>query len=276
MNVTPTTPFLVAAYPAGATFGPRRLRDFELVWLLEGNAVYTRNEQVADAPEGAFVLCRPDATDAFRWDTRRRTRHAFFHFLLTGDLPGTWPALDTWPLVRTPANETDLLCTLFRHLLTWNRRGDIVQTQFLVDALLAAFVTGQSAATDVRRPDLPGPVARALAHIAATLDADPAAKLPLADLADAACVAPEYLCRLFTRTTGHSPAATVRRARLDRAVTLLTRTNYSITEIAAMTGFESPFHFSRCVKALYNHAPRDLRHAANEGTFTPMTHLLPH
>ena len=81
----------VATYPPGATFGPRRMRDYEFVWLLAGDAEYRRGSTRVAAPQGSLVLCRPGATDAFRWDAARRTAHGFFHFQIAS-FPPHWPA----------------------------------------------------------------------------------------------------------------------------------------------------------------------------------------
>jgi len=269
--------FSVATYPPGATFGPRVLRNWEFVWLLEGNAVYLRDNEEFDTPENAIVLCRPGATDAFRWDKTRRTRHAYFHFEMTGAFPPSWGDVDTWPHVRPAAPQNDdLLRPLFRHLLAWSGRGDTMQTQFIALGLLAAFVTGQTASGDahaVTATALPEPVARALAFIARRLDDDPSLPLPLAAIAQAACVTPEYLCRVFKRATGHSPSETVRLARLDRAATLLARSNYAVGEIATLCGFESQFHFARCFKTAWGQTPRAYRLSVALGNTVPLSLL---
>jgi AraC family transcriptional regulator len=268
--------FHIATYPAGATFGPRRLRDYEFVWIMEGNAVYRHNDVVVETPQDAIVLCRPPATDAFRWDTLRRTRHAYFHFLLDGTLPEEWPASNEWPLVRPAQNHPsgDLLRAVFQHLVAWSESGDTAQMRFLALSLLAGYVTGQTHSGERTEASLPKPVADAMAFIARRLDEDPTVKLPLCEIASVACVTPEYLCRLFKTAIGRTPAETVRLARLDRALTLLARTNYSIGQIATLTGFESPFHFSRRFAEVYGRSPRALRRAIAEGTYTPMTRLL--
>jgi AraC-like DNA-binding protein len=265
------TGFFVANYPAGATFGPRHLRDWEFVWVIEGDAQYRWNDVTADAPEGSVVLCRPDAIDFFRWDPRRRTRHAFFHFRIGGTLPGGWPPPEAWALVRDGRVSEDLLHPLFRHLLAWNGRADPAQTRFITLGLLSAFVTGQTQATDIPRDAQPDPVARVTAYIARRMDENPSVKISLGELAGVACVTPEHLCRVFKAATGRSPVETVRLARLDRALTLLARTNYSVAEVAALCGFENPFHFSRRFTAIYGQSPRAVRRAISEGRCTRPT-----
>lgn len=257
----------IAVYPPGASFGPRVMRDFEFVWMLEGDAHYERGDTTHDAPQGSLVLCRPGATDRFVWDAHRRTRHAFFHFAVH-QTPAHWPAPDQWPLVRLPDGE-DILRPLFRHLLAQGIDADPEQARLSVALALTAFVGGSLAAGDLARVPWPPAVERAWAFLHAQIEAQPDAEISLADMAEAACVTPAHLCRAFKAATGHSPAETVRRARLDRAATLLCRSNYSVGEVGALCGFASPYHFSRLFKAAFGHTPLAVRHAAQNGAAPP-------
>jgi AraC-like DNA-binding protein len=272
LKLTPPTATGVATYPPGATYGPRAMRDYEFVWIIEGDVQYQRGEQTVGAPAGSIVLCRPGETDFFRWDPKRSTRHAFFHFNILR-LPHRWPLSDNWPLARlTPAG--DILRPMFRHLLTWAAAGDAGLCQLTMKHMLTAFVLGQIETREVPRDLLPAPVERALAYVEKTFERDSAAAITLDDLAGAADVTPEHLCRLFSASTGRSPAETVRCARLDRAALLLARSNYSIQEVAAMCGFSSPFHFSRRFKQAYGQSPRALRQSVREGGAPPTPRLL--
>lgn len=265
-------PFAVATYPPGASFGPRALRNWEFVWMLEGDAVYTRGDQTVDAPTGSLILCRPGATDFFRWDPGHSTRHAYFHFDLGGEFPQAWPAPNDWPLVRNPTSDGDLLRPLFRNLMAWSKEGDLAQRQLIALGLVAAFVTGESGfgsgSAGASRTCYPEPVERGLAFIARQLDRSPEAPLSLGDIARAAFVTPEHLCRLFKTATGISPGETVRLLRLDRSVTLLCRSNFTVAEIATLCGFASPFHFSRRFKEAFGQSPRALRAAVASGEIT--------
>jgi len=257
LDVSLPTGWGVATYPPGASFGPRRMRDWEFVWLMQGDAEYQWGETVVAAPEGSVVLCRPGATDFFRWDPRRRTRHAFVHFQV-GRLPPAWPDWCDWPLVRE-GEEDDILRPLFRHLLTWADGGDPEQRRLTLMTMLTAFRTGQRATGSPAHEVWPPAVESVCAFIAARLDDDPAAALLLPALADQACVTPEHLCRLFKAALGHGPAEAVRRARLERAAVLLARSNYTVGEVAALYGFASPFHFSRAFKQALGYSPSERR-----------------
>lgn len=271
----------VATYPPGATFGPRRLREWEFVWMIESDAVYARAQDShaarVPAPAGSVLLCRPsdepagEVVDSFVWDARHRTRHAYFHFGLR-HLPGAdWPTLSAWPVVRA-ASPDDLLLTLFRHVLT--PHDDALSRDLAATLLLRSFVTGQGAMSQVPPDAPPEPVSRALTFLYAHLDADAQTPVTLQMLARAACVSPEHLCRTFKTATGHSPLETVRLARLDRAATLLARSNFSIGEVGRLCGFSSPFHFARAFRDAFGMTPREARTRVAQGELPPMPRLL--
>jgi AraC family transcriptional regulator len=271
LRVSRPTVIGVATYPPGATYGPRTLRDHEFVWMIEGDADYRWGDRTEPAPAGAIVLCRPGTQDFFRWDPSRRTRHGYFHFQIL-QAPAHWPPPDEWPLVRI-MQEGDVLRPLFRHLLTWHRQGDPLLAELAVMQMLAAFITGQLTAGDVPRDVLPDPVERVLRFIHQTLDEDSSRPLDLRDLAAAAAVSPEHLCRLFKDSLKLSPAQTVRLARLDRAAVLLARSNFSIARIAELCGFASQFHFSRRFRDAYGRSPRQLRQELLAGRTPPTPRL---
>lgn len=262
----------VATYPAGATFGPRATRDFEFVWVIEGDVEYSRDGMIVPAPPGSVLLCQPGGTDFFKWDEKRRTRHGYFHFKVLS-LPDSWPPMQEWPLIHPPV-DGDILRPLFRHLLTWADRGDPNLLAVTMAHMLASFVTGETAGRDVPQESLPEAVERALTYLHDSLEEDPSTSIHLADLAGAACVSPEHLCRLFKRSTGRSPVETVRLARLDRAAVLLARSNYTVAEISTVCGFSSPFHFSRRFKDAFGLSPRDLRKRLATGATPPTPRLL--
>jgi AraC-like DNA-binding protein len=262
----------IAIYPPGATFGPRKNVDFEFVWVIAGNVEYTSDGVTYPNPPGSIVLCRKGTTDFFRWDPKHRTKHAFIHFNIQRT-PADWPPIERWPMVVEP-EEGDTLRPLFQHMVSWSGKGDALLARLTVQHMLAAFVLNQSGTRELAPQALPEAVELALAHMQTRLEKDPTSPIVLEELADAAYVTPEHLCRLFRASTGKSPAETVRLARLDRAATMLARSNYSIAEIAELCGFASPFHFSRRFHQAFGQSPRAIRKRIQAGETPPLPRLL--
>ncbi len=252
----------VAVYPPGATFGPRRLPDFEFVWLLQGAAEwrYEQGGSVTLRPS-CLLLARPGMRDSFVWDRTKPTRHAYLHFRLAGELERL-PDPALWPVVRT-LPDGDPLRPLLRYLLDLgeDRSRDHQRTvQEVLLLLLTLFVLGP----------LPEPGGEPLPpHLGTLLEyvrhawSPPAPTRPLSlrELAAGACVSAGYLSRVFRRHYGTGPVAAFELLRLARAATLLARSNLSVAAVARDCGFANPYHFSRRFHRTYGQPPGRYRRA---------------
>jgi AraC family transcriptional regulator len=74
----------VAVYPPGTTFEPRRLEDFEFVWLPQRTAEWRYDEGGIALGPSSLLLAWPGMTDSFLWARSRPTRHGYLHFRLDG------------------------------------------------------------------------------------------------------------------------------------------------------------------------------------------------
>lgn len=92
-----------------------------------------------------------------------------------------------------------------------------------------------------------------------TVDADLAATWTLKSLARELGVGQERLRRLCQKRYGESPAARLRRLRLDRAAALVTATDLSIAEIAQAVGYSDPESFATAFRRAHGRSPRSLR-----------------
>ncbi len=249
----------LALYPPGATFGPRRTKDYEFVWIINGDVVWEADGVKHDAPPGSFVLVRKGMHDSFRWDPMRQTRHAYFHFSLR--FRPTSLAESKWPLVvRMP--DGDIIRPLFRHMASLWKQGQTRQDPLIDGAaslLLRAFLAQKVETLGEGAAELPPAVERALSFVQKQWANGRLLSPPVDDLAKAAAVSTGHLCRLFKQSVGCGPIEALRMARLDRAATILSRSNMRIQEVAHSTGFENAFHFSRCFRTVYGLSPRDFR-----------------
>ena len=264
----------VTSNPPGATFGPRVLADHEFVWMVEGRARYRWRGREFDVPEGAVVLCRPtgEGVDAFDWDGRRTSRHAWVHFSVAS-VPAGFPDPAGWPTVRE-LGEADVWRPLYRHLRSLDALPPTPERNLLLRSALAqmlgTFVLGLAEAGPLPEPDWPEPVRLATRFYRAVLERDPSAPVTLADLARAAGVTRSSLCRAFRRAAGVSPLEAVRNHRLDKGLAMMTRSNEPVGDVASACGFATPFHFSRSFKATFGRSPSEARSMARAGRTPPL------
>ncbi|WP_206184979.1 helix-turn-helix domain-containing protein [Thermoactinospora rubra] len=105
----------------------------------------------------------------------------------------------------------------------------------------------------------PGEGDERVRRVLAIIAAEPGAPHSVASLARAVALSPSRLAHLFTAETGRTPMQAVRQARIRHAAGLLEVTDLDVGQVAAASGFVSPFHFSRAFKREYGLPPRDYR-----------------
>lgn len=267
----------VVQYQPGEVLGPRRLTDFEVVLMIEGQATYRAGDREYKISPGAVVLARPGTEESYLWNEDNRTRHAYFHLDIQS-VPLDWPRLSEWPVVREDTSTT--LAPMFRHILQralshrdWPAQPPGPSDCRFVEAFLDAFINrGQDQAVrDIR--DRPEPVRRALKWMREVLDEDPGRKVTLQDLSAAAHVSEKHLCRVFTKTLGFSPVRAFRLLRLQLALALLSRSNLTVKEVALRSGFDDPLYFSRCFSNTFGQSPRATRRLMRGGHPPPTSPL---
>jgi AraC-like DNA-binding protein len=73
------------------------------------------------------------------------------------------------------------------------------------------------------------------------------------------CMSNTVLHRKFRLYTGTTPNQFIRLVRLRRSVMLLRNSNYTIAEIANLTGFNQSHYFIKCFREVYNETPGSFR-----------------
>jgi len=86
--------------------------------------------------------------------------------------------------------------------------------------------------------------------------------LSVETVAAAQGVSASHLGALFQKSTGHSLYQTLIDLRLRRATELLTRTSFSIKQIATMTGWSNQLYFSAAYRRRHGHPPSAVRSAS--------------
>jgi AraC-like DNA-binding protein len=245
----------MSLYPPGSSFGPAPTRGYELVWIEEGGATVDSGGPALRLAPGSVLLTAPGVRITYRWDESTTTRHGYVVF-----------AADAVPVALSVVHELpegDVALALLRHLV-WldTQRPPLRHPQSATTAGLALLALSQSTlrATSSQEAHLPRVVSECLRSVREQWRTAGSWRTPpLASLAAAAAVTPEHLVRAFTREVGCGPVTALRAIRLQRSALLLRRSNHSVGQIAALCGFDNPFHYSRAFKAAYGVAPTAFR-----------------
>jgi AraC-like DNA-binding protein len=247
-----------ADYPAGATFGPRVLSDFELVWIVEGKVVWHADGIDHELGPSSVVLCRPGMHDAFDWDPRRRTRHGYVHFDLE-DPKGALPPRDQWITVRH-FPEDNVMLPLLRHTV-WLAQNE--QPVGLVRSALrhciAIFVLGTTGTEPHGQAGEHPILTHAFRFVFRQWRSGRIGDIPLDELVRVTKKSKGHVIRVFRQELGLTPHEALALLRLHRASTLLARTNMTVSDVAEQCGFDNPFHFSRRFHQLCGYPPRVFR-----------------
>lgn len=254
----------IAEYPAGASLGPRRMVDYELVWIMRGNVRYQYNNSTFEAPPGSIILSRPDVRERYEWDTQGITRHCYFHFGFK-TIPSAFGPPSRWPVIQTMPDD-DIVRPLFETLaiaLERSRSPSITWLK-LAETIVCALIVGPLQRQPVAMVGLPPPVRLAIDWATQALTVDCRQRIRLQDMARAGMVTPKHLCRLFRQAGCNGPMHTVLDLRLHRARSLLERTDFKLARIADICGFANAYHLSRRFTNRFGMPPRAARYRAAE------------
>lgn len=258
----------------------RIIFDHELVLFLKGKGRVTLGREIhAFAPHDLFLF-PPFVPHSITPDREGTIEHAAVHF----DLAPRFPSFARDPARRPPYGvriahglELPRRLTLspddgiereFLMLVrAWGRNtplSNLDAETWLLRILVQLFQKGPS------RPERPpadgslrnrARLERAIAFIRGHFSED----LSVADLARPSGLGPSRFSRLFREWTAYSPAEYLRRLRVEEAKKLLANVDLSIKEVAARTGFQDPYHFSKVFHELDGLSPSHYREALLAG-----------
>jgi AraC family transcriptional regulator len=275
-----TTFAQVATYPPGSTFGPRTLRDYELVWVLAGSAEWSSNQDMVDPVRGGsatrtlrpgtLMLARRGSRDSYEWSADRTSSHAFVHLALTDG--ASYPPEAIWPSTRSLADDVVLsgLCAYLLELAAIGSDAARQRSDQIVGLVVDIFLTGPIAA-DVAPPFDPR-ITELLEYVRAEWALRGMRIINNDSLAAHATMSVGHLSRLFRHAFGLGPSILLESARLVRAATTLQRTDLPIHAIASVTGFANEYHFSRRFSRAYSMPPGRYRRAGPSGDPFAITH----
>jgi AraC-like DNA-binding protein len=269
----------LAHYVRGAlSIAERIIFDHEFVLILTGAGELVLGRQVVPFAAYDLLFIPPFTAHSFVAVDRTAGEHIAVHFDLA---PGV-PALAESPNRRRPyvvrlthgleiptilslAPGHRVVRALHDLLREWSGDDPLARlavTHALTTVLLAVLRdTSRGAGVEGRDP-AHAALNRARAQRAISfIEEHLTERLAVADLAEVAGVSPSRFTVIFTEVTGYSPLQYLRNTRVEEARRLLGDLTLSIKEVAARTGFDDAYYFSRVFRQLDGLSPSEYRAA---------------
>jgi len=243
-------------YPKRGSFGPRIQTSLQLFYVYSGHArVFIDGARRHVGPEEITLLI-PDHVEFFRFAGNEKTHHGFCSAMnaeLSEKQRRDYQALSRcFPLSEKIRELTDWAKSLA------SRRDRPARSLYDQIARLIFYEFFNLAGYPKQEAPLPEAVTR-VETLINTQFADP---LNLSRMAQAACMTPTHLIRLFKQHLNITPVEYLWRVRTENGLKLLTETGLNIAEIAYRCGFSAPHHFTRRFKARYGAPPATYRKTA--------------
>jgi AraC-like DNA-binding protein len=257
----------IIRYPPGATYGPRINDNYEFIWIVRGNCRIEIDGRSYDSPPNSVFLLQPRQRIFFEWDKTQTTVQGYIQFTLQTPIPGLEEE-SAWPRQAVPDSDNDILLPLLNYLAGIRDEGDPALALLLEAGMLQAVITFVkhwtrfgTVALPERNPTL-SDLFRAINDL---LEGSNSRSITLKKLASRTSVTPEYLCRLTRKEMNTTPVELVYRLKIEKAASLLSRTDLPVKNIAELCGFENVYHFSRRFKSQTGVPPAHFRTLANLG-----------
>jgi len=133
---------------------------------------------------------------------------------------------------------------------------------------LAAHVARQIDGVSPTRPGISSRMVERVTRSVRAIDADPARRLTLRQLAAEAEVSPYHFLRTFEQLTAVTPHQYVRRARLRAAAVRLLQEPAQVIDVAFDSGFGDLSNFNRAFRGEFGMSPRAYRQAGRRRSIT--------
>jgi len=231
---------------------PRRIKDYEFVYVRSGFGEIMIDEKHISVCAGDFICFRPEIKHSLWLNQKPYMDFFLIHFSPMSD--ASKELIKQIP-DHVHFKESRWLETFMKRICEADRqkgylgnfRQEIILQQIICE-LLTRLHTEQNPMA-VKR------IGRVLGYI----HENPCREYRLEELLGVADIKKTLFLQSFREVTGTTPIQYITDVRLDMACDLLLETDLGVAQIGEQCGFSDPFYFSRCFKKKYSVSPRQYR-----------------
>ncbi|WP_127579490.1 helix-turn-helix transcriptional regulator [Paenibacillus koleovorans] len=238
---------------------------YEMYYLLDGSRRYWIKDQFYRLEKGQLILIdRTDVHQPLDDSYRDGIIIAFNRKFLDGHIESIPELLNIFTdikLLRLSAAERSFIESLLTKMLREYNKREFGYMDYMRISLLELLLWMQRHVHHERsnREIHRNPLHRKVGDIAKFIAASYSDPLTLTMLADMFHISPFHLSRLFKLVTGFTFVKYLNNVRTSESQKLLRDSEFSITDISQIVGFDSPTHFGRVFKELTGCTPSQYR-----------------
>lgn len=231
--------------PGQSSWGPRVIKDYELIYIVEGTGRYHDDTGELTVGSQEILLIPPDRRHTFSCSLQDTPSViSCIHF-------GVTPPARNGPQVVNASRDSELSRLFRKCAYEFDRKEpwcrDILQTA------LAEIMVRLRRLVHTRSP-APEPLKLKLARI--YIRERYRQPVSRGEIARHLSITPEHLNFLFKKHLSQTPLGYLREVRLRQAKVLLHRPGLNVSEVAAAVGYQDPLYFSRVFKQREGVSPK--------------------
>lgn len=231
-------------------------RDFQIIYIHQGKGHFILNSREALLDEGCTVLYRPFEIQQYYFRYSENAQFYWLHFS-GSDIPGLLreAGLDRQVIDTGMASYIPVLFEGIIRELTMKQPGYLQITNLKGQELVWLLAREAQKQKSRNRNGYNLEMEEILETIHLKYDQD----LTIEQLAREYGASTSWFIKEFSKYTGSTPKKYINEVRLNHAKELLSSTNYNISTISSVCGFENPLYFSRSFQKNYHMAPTKYR-----------------
>ena len=242
------------------TWRPRGRLDYQLLYVASGKTVFYFNGEPREVAAGHMVLIQPRQEQRYEYFGKDKPEVYWVHF--TGsDVKNILKHYDI-PLDRNViySGSSATYVYLFKEMINELQTCRTGYQELLEMYLRQIFLLVQRS-WEERTPNVSSHIQEEMDVARRYFQEHYNEEICIEEYALSRNMSVSWFLRNFKQMTMKSPMQYVLNIRMNNAVSLLETTDYNVTEIAAIVGYDNPLYFSRIFKKQKGLSPSEYRQA---------------
>ena len=245
------------------TWRPRGRLDYQLLYIASGKTHFYFNGKDVELSAGQMVLYHPQQEQNYEYFCKDKPEVYWVHFT-GGNVRNILRHFDI-PLSGNVfyAGVSSVYTQLFTEIINELQTCRTGYQELVEMYLRQIFLTIQRMRQE-QKPAISTYIQKEMEYARHYFNEHYNEPINIEEFAQSRNMSVSWFMRNFKQVTNQSPLQYILSIRLNNAVSLLESTDYNVTEISTLIGYDNPLYFSRAFKKQHGVSPSDYRRLLKE------------